>query len=80
VYIGLWLTLHQLEWVKQLSQDPQNFIIAVVREPGTAELLKPLLGPNVVAVKGNISDLNSFSVRSWIPSKILCDFKLIKSW
>ncbi|KAE8444328.1 hypothetical protein EG329_000638 [Mollisiaceae sp. DMI_Dod_QoI] len=50
-----------LEWVKQLSQDPQNFIIAVVRDPETVTALKPLLGPKVVVVKGDISDLDSFS-------------------
>jgi len=48
-----------LEFVKQLSQDPQNFIIAVVRNTQTATNLKSLLGPKVVAVKGDITDVDS---------------------
>jgi len=49
--------------VKQLRQDPRNFIIAVVRDPESATL-KPLLGPKVVAVKGDLTDLDSFPVRA----------------
>ncbi|KAF2663859.1 NAD(P)-binding protein [Microthyrium microscopicum] len=49
-----------LEWVTQLSANSENFIIALARNPDTAEKLKPLLGPKVVAVKGDVSDLDSF--------------------
>ncbi|KAH7137863.1 short chain dehydrogenase [Dactylonectria macrodidyma] len=49
-----------LEWVEQLSQNSENFVIALVRNPDTAERLKPLLGPQVVAVKGDVSDFDSF--------------------
>ena len=52
----------QLEWVRQLSQDPKNFVIAVVRNPDNAGLLKPLLGPSTVSVKGDIADVDSFPV------------------
>jgi NAD(P)-dependent dehydrogenase (short-subunit alcohol dehydrogenase family) len=45
--------------VKQLTQDPQNFVIAVVRNPDTATQLKPLLGDKAVAVKADISDFDS---------------------
>jgi len=44
--------------VKQLTQDPQNFVIAVVRNPDTATQLKPLLGPKVAAVKADIGDFD----------------------
>jgi hypothetical protein len=54
----------KLEWVKQLSQDPKSFIIAVVRNPDKAELLQPLLGTGVVAVEGDIADIDSFQVRT----------------
>ncbi|KFX99382.1 hypothetical protein V490_01819 [Pseudogymnoascus sp. VKM F-3557] len=49
-----------LEWVKQLSQDPNNFVVAVVRNPDKADLLAPLLGPRVVSVQGDVADINSF--------------------
>ncbi|KAH9222550.1 hypothetical protein DL95DRAFT_354257 [Leptodontidium sp. 2 PMI_412] len=49
-----------LEWVRQLTQDPSNFVIAVVRDPSKATQLIPLLGPNVVAVKGELGDFDSF--------------------
>jgi len=49
-----------LEWVKQLSRHPENFIIAVVRNPDSAQSLKPLLGQNVVAVRGDVADFDSF--------------------
>ncbi|KAH6975178.1 hypothetical protein BKA56DRAFT_733503 [Ilyonectria sp. MPI-CAGE-AT-0026] len=49
-----------LEWVEQLSRNSENFVIALVRNPDTAERLKPLLGPQVVAVKGDVSDFDSF--------------------
>lgn len=48
----------QLEWVRQLSLDPSNLIIAVIRNPST--LLTPLLGPKVVVVKADLSDFSSF--------------------
>jgi uncharacterized protein YbjT (DUF2867 family) len=47
--------------VRQLRQDPHNFIIAVVRDPSAATL-KPFLGANVVAVKADLLDLESFPV------------------
>ncbi|KAE9374849.1 NAD(P)-binding protein [Stipitochalara longipes BDJ] len=50
-----------LEWVKQLSQDPSNFIVAVVRNPSTATQLQPLLSSKVVAVKADLGDFDSFS-------------------
>jgi uncharacterized protein YbjT (DUF2867 family) len=49
--------------VEQLRQNPDNFVIAVVRNPDTSEKLKPLLGPNVVVVKGDVTDFDSFPVR-----------------
>ncbi|KAN0103441.1 NAD(P)-binding protein [Hyaloscypha variabilis] len=49
-----------LEWVRQLSLDPQNFIVAVVRNPSTSTLLQPLLGPKVVVVKADLEDFDSF--------------------
>ncbi|KAL6405999.1 NAD(P)(+)-binding protein & short chain dehydrogenase [Ilyonectria robusta] len=49
-----------LEWVEQLSQNSENFVIALVRNPDAAERLKPFLGPQVVAVKGDVSDFDSF--------------------
>lgn len=52
----------KLEWVKQLSQDPNNFVVAVVRNPDKADLLAPLLGPRVVSVQGDVADIDSFPV------------------
>ncbi|KAI5460611.1 hypothetical protein BGZ63DRAFT_358443 [Mariannaea sp. PMI_226] len=49
-----------LQWVEQLSQNPENFVIALVRNPDTAERLKPFLGPQVVAIKGDVSEFDSF--------------------
>jgi len=49
-----------LEWVRQLSQDSNNFVIAVVRNQGKAGLLKPLLGDRVAIVEGDVSDVDSF--------------------
>ncbi|RFU25163.1 hypothetical protein B7463_g11177, partial [Scytalidium lignicola] len=49
-----------LEWVRQLSLDPNNFIIAVVRSPSKAVQLKDLLGPNIVCVQGDVTDVDSF--------------------
>jgi len=49
-----------LEWVKQLSRHPENLIIAVARNPDSAQSLKPLLGQNVVAVKGDVVDYDAF--------------------
>lgn len=57
------LTLLKLEWVRQLSQDPQNFIIAIVRNPSKADLLTPLLGSRVITIQGDVADINSFPVR-----------------
>jgi uncharacterized protein YbjT (DUF2867 family) len=54
----------QLEWIKQLSKDSKNFVIAVVRNPSKAEALKPLLGSNVAVVKADLSDFDSFPVSS----------------
>lgn len=54
----------QLEWVRQLTKDPKNFIIAVVRNPDTATELKPYLGASVVPVKGDTSAIDTFPVRS----------------
>jgi hypothetical protein len=54
----------KLEWVRQLSQDPKNFIIAVVRNPDKADLLTPLLGPRVVSVQSDVTDIDSFPVGS----------------
>lgn len=57
-------TAGKLEWVRQLSQDPTNFIIAVVRNPDKIELLRPFLGrETVIAVKGDVSDIQSFPVK-----------------
>jgi uncharacterized protein YbjT (DUF2867 family) len=52
----------KLEWVRQLSQDSNNFIIALVRNPEKADLLRPFLGPGVVAIKGDVANVNSFPV------------------
>ena len=52
----------KLEWVRQLSQDPKNFIIAAVRNPDTATLLKPLLSSRVVSIQGDVADIDSFPV------------------
>ncbi len=52
----------KLEWVKQLSKDPNNFIIAVVRNPENVELLNPFLGPAAITIKGDITDIDSFPV------------------
>jgi hypothetical protein len=52
----------KLEWVRQLGQDPNNFIIALVRNPEKADLLKPLLGSKIVSLQGDISDIDSFPV------------------
>jgi len=49
-----------LEWVRQLSQDPKNFIIAAVRNPDNATLLKPLLSSRVVSIQGDVADIDSF--------------------
>jgi NAD(P)-dependent dehydrogenase (short-subunit alcohol dehydrogenase family) len=54
----------KLEWVRQLSQDPENSIIAVVRNPDKADLLTPLLGSRVVSVQGDVADNDSFLVGS----------------
>jgi hypothetical protein len=52
----------QLEWVKQLRQDPKNLIIAVVRNPDKADLLNPFHGPGLVTVQGDVADTKSFPV------------------
>jgi uncharacterized protein YbjT (DUF2867 family) len=52
----------KLEWVRQLSQDPKNFIIALVRNPEKADLLRPFLRPGVVAIEGDVSNVDSFPV------------------
>jgi len=49
-----------LEWVKQLSRNQENFVIALVRNPDSAQNLNPLLGQNVVTVKGDVGDFESF--------------------
>ena len=56
------LTAPKLEWVRQLSQDSNNFIFAVVRNPGNAGLLKPLLGVRGAIVEGDVTDIDSFPV------------------
>jgi hypothetical protein len=60
--IGLANAVFQLEWVKQLSRDPENFVVALARNPDSAQGLKPLLGQNVVAVRGDVADFDSFPV------------------
>jgi hypothetical protein len=55
-------TAFQLEWVRQLSSNPENLIIALVRNPDSAHQLKPLLGTNVVAVRGDVVHFDSFPV------------------
>ncbi|KAK2616642.1 hypothetical protein QQS21_000465 [Conoideocrella luteorostrata] len=50
-----------LEWVRQLSEDPQTFVIAVVRNPEKAKQTSTLSRQNVVVVKADLSDLKSFS-------------------
>lgn len=49
--------------MKQLTKEPKNFIIAVVRNPDAATELKPYLGTSVVVVKGDTSAVDSFPVR-----------------
>lgn len=66
------LTKIKLEWVKQLSLEPQNFVIAVVRNIDISTLLKPLLGPRVVAIQANISDFDYLPVRN-LPLKCESD-------
>jgi hypothetical protein len=56
------LTSPKLEWVRQLSQDSNNFVIAVVRNQSKAGLLNPLLGDRVAIVEGDVSDVDSFPV------------------
>jgi hypothetical protein len=46
--------------VKQLAQDPQNFVISVVRDPSKATQLQPHLGPRVVAIKADLGAFDSF--------------------
>jgi hypothetical protein len=53
----------QVEWVKQLSSDPNNLILAIARDPDNATALKPFVGPQVVPIKGDIADIESFPVR-----------------
>jgi hypothetical protein len=55
-------TVVKLEWVRQLSQDPKNFIIALVRNPEKADLLRPFLGSRVVAIEGDVANVDSFPV------------------
>ncbi|PNY20396.1 Uncharacterized protein TCAP_07428, partial [Tolypocladium capitatum] len=50
-----------LEWVRQLSDDGQNLVVAVVRNPENAKRSDTLLRHNVTVVKGDMSDLDSFS-------------------
>jgi hypothetical protein len=52
----------KLEWVRQLNQDPKNFIIALVRNPEKADLLRPFLGSGVVAIEGDVTNVDSFPV------------------
>ena len=52
----------KLEWVRQLSQDSKNFIIALVRNPEKADLLQPFLGSRVVAIEGDVTNVDSFPV------------------
>jgi NAD(P)-dependent dehydrogenase (short-subunit alcohol dehydrogenase family) len=52
----------KLEWVRQLSQDPKNFIIALVRNPEKADLLQPFLGSGVVAIESNVTNVDLFPV------------------
>ncbi|KND94000.1 putative oxidoreductase [Tolypocladium ophioglossoides CBS 100239] len=59
-----------LEWVRQFSDDGQNLVVAIVRNPENAEQSKTLLRPNVAVVKGDLSDLDSFSALAAEISKV----------
>lgn len=53
----------QVEWVKQLSSDPNNLVLAIARDPDNATALNPFVGSQVVPIKGDITDIESFPVR-----------------
>ncbi|POR34387.1 Putative oxidoreductase [Tolypocladium paradoxum] len=59
-----------LEWVRQLSDDGQNLVVAIVRNPENAKQSETLLRSNVAVVKGDLSDLDSFSALAAEISKV----------
>lgn len=59
---GANVILPQLEWARQLSNDGQNLVVAIVRNLESAKQPETLRRPNVAVVKGDLSDLDSFSV------------------
>jgi hypothetical protein len=54
----------QLEWTKQASLDPNTFVVAVVRNLSTANLLEPLgAGGHVAVVEADMMRPETFAVR-----------------
>lgn len=54
----------QLEWTKQASLDPNTFVVAVVRNVSTAQLLEPLVAAGRVAVvEADMMRPETFTVR-----------------
>lgn len=48
--------------MRQLSEDPQNLVLAVVRDPEQAKLSSILGKQNVAIIKGDLSCVDSFQV------------------
>ncbi|KAF2167138.1 hypothetical protein M409DRAFT_22569 [Zasmidium cellare ATCC 36951] len=59
-----------LEWVRQLNKKAGTLIVAIVRDPNKASSLQPLLSSSVVAVQGDLSDIESFSALTSRISKV----------
>ncbi|KAH8691239.1 hypothetical protein BGW36DRAFT_410970 [Talaromyces proteolyticus] len=49
-----------LEFIRQLSQSPDILIITVVRNPNKSDGLKQYLGDKVVAIQGDMAEVDSF--------------------
>jgi hypothetical protein len=45
-----------------IEPNPKSFVITVVQNPDKAGLLRPLLSSHVVAIQGDVSDIDSFPV------------------
>lgn len=68
------LTLTQFEFLRQLSADPANLVIGLVRnKPATeAKVAQDLKRENIRIVEGDLADYDSIKVRLSGPSKAHC--------
>jgi hypothetical protein len=68
------LTLIQFEFLRQLSADPANLVIGLVRnKPATeAKVSQDLKRENIRIVEGDLADYDSIKVSLSRPSKTHC--------